>query len=203
MGKGSHFNHINLMATESAKNPETLKTYVNDMVALQKHILETTERQAGSDDVKAEAQTIELIVKVKHTLTQQVEDLEKQVARLGSGPTAAAKQAVGHVMGIFAGLYDHVRKDPVSRMLRDGYTALNLSSISYTMLHTTGLAYHDQAVADLALSHLQQLTPLIMRYNEIIPNVVAAELSDEGPGIDTGVGAQAIENTQEAWKPQG
>ena len=190
------------MATESAKNPQTLKTYVNDMVALQKHILEAVERQAADERVKNEAQTIELIVKVKHTVAQQVEDLEKQVERLGSEVTATAKQAVGHILGIFAGLYDKIRKDPVSRMLRDGYTALNLSSISYTMLHTTGLAYHDQVVADLALLHLQQLTPLIMRYNEIIPNVVAAELQDEGPGIDSSVGAQAIDGTQAAWKPQ-
>lgn len=190
------------MATDSDKNIATLKTYVNDMLTLQKHILEATEHQVADPNVKAEAQTIELVSKVKHTLTGQVEDLEKQVARLGSEVTATAKQVVGHVLGVAAGLYDHIRKDPVSRMLRDGYTALNMSSFSYTMLHTTGLAYHDQVVADLALAHLQQLTPLIMRYNEIIPNVVAAELSDEGAGIDTGVGSQAIENTQEAWKPQ-
>ena len=191
------------MATSSDKNPETLKTYVNDMVTLQKHILEATEYQVADQRVKNEAQTIELISKVKHTVVQQVEELEKQVERLGSEPTATAKQAVGHVLGVLAGLYDKVRKDPVSRMLRDGYVALNMSSISYTMLHTTGLAYHDQTVADLALAHLRQLTPLIMRYNEIIPNVVAAELSDEGAGIDTSVGSQAIDNTQEAWKPQG
>ncbi len=190
------------MATESNKNTTTLRTYVNDMITLQKHILEVTEHQLTDERVKNEAQTVELLVKVKRTLTQQVDDLDKQVERLGSEGMAAAKQAVGHVLGVFAGLYDKIRKDPVSRMLRDGYTALNLSSFSYTMLHTTGLAYHDQAVADLALAHLQQLTPIIMRYNEIIPNVVAAELSDEGSGIDTGVGSEAIENTQQAWKPQ-
>ncbi len=190
------------MATPSDKNLATLKMYVNDMITLQKHILEAVERQADDERVKSEAQTIELIVKVKHTVSRQVEELDKQVSRLGSEATAAAKQTVGHVLGILAGLYDKVRKDPVSRMLRDDYVVLNLSSVSYTMLHTTGLAYHDQAVADLALAHLQQLTPLIMRYNEVIPNVVAAELADEGAGIDTGVGSEAIENTQQAWKPQ-
>ena len=190
------------MATSTEKNTETLRTYVNDMITLQKHILEAVERQVEDSRVKSEAQTVELIVKVKHTVASQVDELDKQVKRLGSEATAAAKQAVGHVLGVFAGLYDKVRKDPVSRMLRDGYTALALSSISYTMLHTTALAYHDQAVADLALAHLQQLTPLIMRYNEIIPNVVTAELQDEGPGIDTSVAEEAIQNTQEAWKPQ-
>lgn len=188
------------MANDTDKNPAALKTYVNDMTALQKHILEAVERQIEDDRVKSEAQTIELIGKVKHTLTGQVSELQAQVERLGSQTGAAVKQTVSHVLGVFAGLLDKVRKDPVSKMLRDDYTALNLASFSYTMLHTTGLAFKDQAVADLALRHLQELTPLIIRFNEIVPNVVAAELADEGGGVDTEVGGEAIENTQQAWK---
>ena len=86
-------------------------------------------------------------------------------------------------------------------MLRDDYTALNMASFSYTMLHTTGLAYHDAAVADVAVKHLQDITPLIIHFNEIIPHIVVKELQDEGPGIDTSVAAAALANTQHAWKP--
>ena len=95
---------------------------------------------------------------------------------------ATAKAAVATALGAFAGLYDKVRKDPVSRMLRDDYTALNMASFSYTMLHTTALAFHDEPVASLALKHLQDLTPLIMHLNEVVPHVVVKELQDEGPG---------------------
>ena len=77
--------------------------------------------------------------------------------------------------------------------------AFNLASVSYTMLHTTGLALHDEAVADLALKQLQEIVPLIMRVNEIIPYIVADELSDEGT-IYANAAPEAVTNTQGAWK---
>ena len=189
------------MANESDTNTATLKTYVNDMLALQKHILEAVERQYEDPRVKHDTLTFDLIGKVKSTLTHHVTDLEAHVARLGSEAMATAKAAITGTLGAVAGIYDKIRKDPVSRMLRDDYTALNMASFSYTMLHTTGLAYGDAAVADVAVKHLQDLAPLIIHYNEIIPHVVVKELQDEGPGIDTGVAAMAIANTQHAWKP--
>ncbi len=189
------------MANESETNTGTLKTYVNDMLALQKHILEAVERQYADERVKNDARTFDLIGKVKSMLTHHVTDLESHVSRLGSGAMATAKAAVSSTLGAAAGLYDKVRKDPVSRMLRDDYTALNMASFSYTMLHTTGLAYKDSAVAATALEHLQDLTPLIIHYNEVVPHVVVAELQDEGPGIDATVAETAAGNTQHAWKP--
>ena len=59
------------MATDSDKNLATLKTYVNDMLTLQKHILEATEQQAANANVKSEAQTIELVSKVRHTVAHR------------------------------------------------------------------------------------------------------------------------------------
>ncbi len=188
------------MANETDKNTATLRMYVNDMLTLQKHILEAIERQVEDENLKNAAPASALVGKVKVTLTTQVAELQTQVDRLGSQTGAAIKQAIGHTLGVLAGLYDKVRKDPVSRMLRDDYTVLALSSISYTQLHTTGLAYKDQAVADLALRHLEALTPLIIQHNEVMPGIVAAELADEGPGIDQSVGSEAAENTQQAWK---
>ena len=189
------------MANESDTNTTTLKTYVNDMLALEKHIFEVVERQYEDARVKDDALTFDLIGKIKSTVGHHITDLEAQVTRLGSETMAAAKAAVAGTLGAAAGLYDKIRKDPVSRMLRDNYTALNMASFSYTMLHTTGLAYSDAAVADLAVKHLQDLTPLNIHCNESIPHVVVEELQDEGPGIDTSVAAKAIANTQHAWKP--
>ncbi len=188
------------MANETETNTATLKTYVNDMLSLQQHILEAVSHQYEDQNIKNDPESYDLVGKLKSTLTHHVADLEGQVARLGSEVMATIKQGLTQAFGFAAGLYDKVRKDPVSRMLRDDYTALNLSSISYTMLHTTGLAYHDQAVADLALKHLNDLTPIIMRINEITPGVVVRELTDEGPGINTAVAATAVTNTQAAWK---
>ena len=184
---------------ESGKNIATLQTYVNDMLSLQKHILEAVEHQYADADVKADAQAYDLVGKLKSTLTHQVGELEPHVQRLGSEVTATIKQAVTNLLGNIAGLYNHVRKDPVSRILRDDYTALNLASVSYTQLYTTGLAYGDHGVASTALKHLKELTPIIIHINEIMPQVVVRELTDEGPGIDTSVAPKAFEDTQQAW----
>ena len=176
--------------------------YLNDMHALQNHILEAVEHQYADERVKSDAVTFDLIGKIKSTLTHQVTDLQSEIDRLGSGGIiATAKATVATVLGTFAGLYDKVRKDPVSRMLRDDYTALNMSSFSYTQLHTTALAFHDEHIAKAALQHLQDLTPLIIHLNEVVPHVVVKELQDEDEGIDTSVAPTAIANTQHAWKP--
>ena len=190
------------MANESDKNKATLDMYINDMHALQKHILEAVGHQAADSRVKNEAQTIELVSKLHTTLTEQVQHLERIKAKYDTGTVGASvKEGVAQALGAVAGLYSKVRKDPVSRMLRDDYTALAMATISYTQLHTTGLAYKEQEVADMALHHLEALTPLVMRINEIMPNVVTAELTDEGSGISTEVAGEATENTQQAWKP--
>ena len=188
------------MASSSETNTATLKTYVNDMLGLQKHILEALEHQYADQNVKNDPEAIDLVGKLKSQLTKHVADLEGQVGRLGSEVTATVKQAVTPPRGTVAGLYDKVRMDPVSRMLRDDYTALNMASISLIQLHTTGLAYGDQAVADTALKHLNDITPMVMRINEIMPVIVVRELTDEGPGINTAVAATAVANTQAAWK---
>jgi hypothetical protein len=89
-------------------------------------------------------------------------------------------------------------------MLRDDYTALNLATISYTMLHTTSLAFNDQVTAALALRHLKAYTTLVMEINQIIPHVVLADLRDNGAVINESVLQQAITNTQEVWqRPDG
>ncbi len=142
------------MAHDTKSSPPALRTYVNDMVGLNKHILEAVERQVVDERVKNSPLAHGLIGHVHSTLTKQVADLEGHVATLGSETGAVVKQAITGVLGFAAGLYDKVRKDPVSRMLRDDYTALNMAAISYTMLHTTALAFHDQSVATTALAHL-------------------------------------------------
>ena len=188
------------MAASSETNTATLKTYVNDMLGLQKHIREALEHQYADQNVKNDPEAIDLVGKLKSEITKHVADLEGQVKRLGSEVMATIKQAATEALGTVAGLYDKVRKDPVSRMLRDDYTALNMSSISLVQLHTTGLAYGDQAVADMALKHLNDITPMVMRINEIMPGIVVKELTDEGPGINTSVATIAVTNTQAAWK---
>jgi hypothetical protein len=184
-------------------NRDAIRPYVADMAAVEKHILEALERQHGDDTLKNHPQALSLVGRLKSELERHVEILENQLRTLPAGGVAATvKESVAGVLGGLAGLYDKVRKDEVSRALRDDYTALSLATVSYTMLHSTALGLGQVAVAEISLRHLKDLTPFVMELAEVIPPVVLHELALEGYDIDVALSAQATKNTQEAWDPE-
>lgn len=183
---------------EQDKKRETLQQYVSDMLATEKHILEAVERQREDDSVKQQSQASQLIGRIHSTLHQHTQQLDQHLNTNFEG-NSAVKEAVASTLGAVAGLYDKLRTKQVSRMLRDDYTALNMAAVGYTMLHTSGLALNDQPTAAMALRNLKDLTPLITQINQVIPQVVAFELTEDHPGANIGSGSEAMRNTQEAW----
>ena len=101
-------------------------------------------------------------------------------------------------VGAIGSMYDKLRSETVSKMLRDDYTTLSLAAISYTMLNTTGHALNDPATAQIAARHLRQITPLITGVSRIIPLVVARELGEDHQ-VDVAAGSQSVRETQQAW----
>ena len=183
-------------------NREQIRPYVADMAAVERHILEAVERQRKDDAFKDFPQALGFLEKVEGLLKTHVENLETHLDSLpGGGVAAAVKETVTGVLGGLAGIYDKVRKDKVSRALRDDYTALSLAAISYTMLHSTALGLHQGTTAEIALRNLKDVAPLVKELAEIVPAVVIKELSFEGYDIDFTLSTQAVRNTQEAWSP--
>jgi hypothetical protein len=180
-------------------NKDILQQYVSDMIALDEHILEAIERQLNDERLGNYPGAREVVSSIKRTLTTQVAGLNQQLKQIGAEPGGAVKEAVSTIAGVAAGLYDKVRRDPVSKMLRDDYTALSLTSISYTMLHTTGLALKHDGIANLGLHYLKDLTPIVVEISKVIPRIVVKDLAEEEVSIDSSVGQQAISNTQAAW----
>ena len=180
-------------------NKDILQQYVSDMISLDKHIIEAVERQLNDDRIEAYTGARPIITSIKTALQTQVDALEQQLASVGGEASAPIKETLSAIAGVAAGLYDKVRHDPVSKMLRDDYTALSLASISYTMLHTTGLALKHTGIANMAVRALKELTPLVIEISEIMPHLVVQDLSEEEVSIDESVGRQAVSNTQEAW----
>jgi hypothetical protein len=181
-------------------NKEALQTYIADMVAVEKHILEAVERQRNDDDIKQFPETLQLVGRLETTLKSHVEALNRQLPGESGGAGGAVKQAVTGMLGAIAGLYDKVRKDTASRALRDDYTALSLASVSYGMLHTTALGLAQGTVADLARTHLEEINLLIMDLAFVTPRVVLKELAFEGYTIDSGVADRAVKNLEETWR---
>jgi hypothetical protein len=178
---------------------DTLREHVSNMLALERHIHEAIRRQRDSEKVEMQIEAHNIISRAEAQLDEHIEHLEQRLETLGGNPASPIKEAVTAVAGTVAGLYDQVRDEKVSKMLRDDYTALNLAAVSYSMLHTTGLALKDAQTADLALQHLKHWTPVIVDISETIPLVVTRELDEDIAGTDTSVSSMAVRNSQAAW----
>lgn len=184
-------------------NREEIRPYVADMAAVERHILEALERQHKEDTFKDFPNALGLVDRLAGVLKTHVEGLEAHLGTLpGGGVAAAVKETVTGVLGGLAGVYDKVRKDKISRALRDDYTALSLAAVSYTMLHSTALGLRQGMIADLALRNLKELTPFLVELSQIVPQVVLKELSFEGYDIDFSLSPQAVRATQEAWSSE-
>jgi hypothetical protein len=178
---------------------DILQQYVSDMISLDGHIHEAIKRQLDDERLKQFPEAAKVVNTIHSTLDTHLAGLNGQLKTLGGEASGPVKEAVSVIAGVAAGLYDKVRHDPVSKMLRDDYTALSLTAISYTMLHTTALALQKQPLADLAQRYLKDITPIIVDISQVIPGVVLKDLEDNEVMIDRAVGQEAVRKTQQAW----
>jgi len=183
------------------KDPNTVLTnYLSDMAAVEEHIFEATERQLKTENLKRYPEAVAVLQTLNQTLQRHLDTIHREIESHGKGDVKEmVKKAVTGALGFIAGIYDKIRTDEASRMIRDTYTATNLAAISYHMLHTTALGLKEQRVADMAINHLRELTPILVELSQVVCSVVARELANEGKVFDGTVGDKAIENTQEAW----
>ncbi len=180
-----------------------LNTYVTDMHAVETHIHAAVERQLESDDTRRYPDAVRALTALHTTLAAHTTALSRYNDKTeGGGLLEAAKEALGSALGVAAGLYDQIRTDKVSRMIRDSYTATSLAAISYHMLYTTALGLKEAEVASLALSHLKDLSPILVDLSKVVCTVVADELDDEDKVYTSSVGEQAVRDTQEAWSAE-
>jgi hypothetical protein len=180
---------------------DILQKYVSDMIAVEDHIGAAVKRQTEDSDVyKHNPRAGQIINEIAQTTEQHAQHLKQHLETLGGDPGKGLKEIATTALGAVAGMYDKIRNETVSKMLRDDYTALNLAAVSYTMLHTTGLALQDQATADLALRHLKHYASSIMEINQIIPTVVVEDLRNDVSIMNEMSAQQALENSQNAWR---
>lgn len=180
-----------------------LQKHLNDMMAAEEHILNVVRRQREDDTVKNHVEANKTIIEIERVLSKHVETLDQLTEQYGVSESLT-KEAVSKALGFAAGLYDKVRGDhPVSRDLRDNYTALSLAAMAYTSLHTFALAVDEERLATVAQNHLEDLTPLMVEISRVLPGVVATEVAEEVDfPTDATAGQRARENTQRAWSPE-
>lgn len=181
---------------------DVLRKYVSDMVAVVRHVHETIERQTKDGDASKFPEAKALLAEISVELNTQRNHLDGLAKELEAAHFAGAKEAVTAATGFLTGLYDSLRSHPISKDLRDDYVALTLCCVAYEMLHSTGLAVKHTQTAELALRHLQQLTPYVNRIGQLIPQIVVRELAERGVDVDLASADIAAKNNHEAWAPQ-
>ncbi len=157
-----------------ADQKTVLQKYVSDMISLEAHIFQAIDKQVKENEtepgVKTHFQTF------AQTLQTHQSALSTRLKALGGAANSPVKEGVAAVFGVAAGAIDKLRSEEVSKDFRDDFTALNLSLISYEMLHTTATALGDTETADLAARNARDNAEFITYIQQILPTIVLNEL---------------------------
>lgn len=183
------------------KARETLTKYLGDMHALESHGLQSVERQVDQLKDAGHPEAYRLVQEFKRTLESHVAALDTRLKALGGSPTHPVKEVASAVLGVAAGLYNSVRTAEASKSIRDDYTFVSLTAISYLMLHTTAKGLSDTETASLAEQHYRDAARLAMEVDRVMPGLVVQELKQDGlPMIDPSQESRTM--VHNAWQRQ-
>jgi ferritin-like metal-binding protein YciE len=178
---------------------EAINSYITDMLALEDHIEKAIKGQLA--DLKDYPDILTELRQFHRKIEHHISDLRMLGDRRNAGGVVESVKRAGAAMaGAAAGLIDLLRTEGLPKNLRDDYTAFNLASISYVMLHTTALALDDQEVADLAQQHLRDYAETIIRLNALVPAAVVRYLQREGLSAREGVVPQINQTIEQIWR---
>ena len=180
------------------KQKELITKYLGDMYALESHILQALDKQAAwlDDHVQVKPK----VATYRDTLGRHLTAIEGRLKELGGSPTHPLKEGVASVLGVAAGVVDKMRGSEAAKDLRDDYTAISHTIVSYIMMHTTAAAASDTATASLCRQHLQDNARFVMEINEFIPQIVIEELQQDGMQAAPGAVQQTHQVLHDIWQ---
>ena len=178
---------------------ETTK-HLSDLVAANKHILEAVESQLDTSAVKRIPEAMSILTDTASLLRKYINELHHMNSAYDSDIKAGLKKLFTNVLGNLAGAYNHLRDEGAARAVRDTYTSLALLNASLLALKTFGLTVKNTQISKLAYDRLAELCPLIEKYNQTIPYVVARETAlEDGLVYDADIPRRVCESTQKLW----
>ena len=179
---------------------EILRTYLSEQIALEEQLCRIIEDQIAEIDDSDFEDAKDLLTNARQVLERHFTPLNELLDKIEQEALSAQKVSAA-TNGAGAVPLDLRKNDKkVSRILRDDYSALNLITISNTLLHTTALALGCLDIAALALQHLENLAPLVVRLGKLMPAIITRELRHETPSVDPSVAVTALRNAQLAWQ---
>lgn len=182
------------------KHHDNLKMYVNDVIGLERDIINAIESQLEDERVAAHVELTALLRQAVAEAKSRSESLKALSEAEGGSFGAAIKEAATSVTGALAGVYGKIREHSVSRMLRDDIIALNVTETSYTMLYTLALGVGHSGCADLALQGVKAAPPLIVKLTDLLPGIVLKDLADDAPLSNPVAESIVTAAVRDAWK---
>lgn len=188
-------------APDQAEAPQShaIADWVGDIVNIESHIEAAMDRQLALKPENPEvAQAIQQFHDTVRASKYRAQDYENVLGKTKGG---GIQETAAELLGKAAGLIDKIRKDTVTKALRDDYVAFNLAAVGYTLLHTTALALRDQKTVEFAEQGLTTYASLVQQVNHILPVATVEELvkNDEVPVSDPGVVGQARATIDRVW----
>jgi hypothetical protein len=178
----------------------TITTYLSDMLALERHVLQPLQHQVDDKEVVAMPPAHRVVAEAVAIARTHERALEARLESLGGHAGSPVKSTVSSALGGIAAAIGNARKTEIAKYLRDDYTAMSLASAGYTMLQTTARALNDEATAQLAQEHLSDYASIIMKLSATLPTITIADLRNEGATVDQSVTAEAERATEAAWR---
>ena len=176
--------------------------YVEDMHSLLTHGLQPLASQTKESQMQDHPTALTFVQDAQRRLERQVSRLEARLRGLGTSPTTGIQDAASAVVGMVAGIYNHMRTEAVSKSIRDDYTFLSHCAVGYLMLMTTARALGDHDTEELAEEGYRDCARLVMDIDRFLPDLVVEELqADQLPAQNVGQWAQRI--VHGAWTRQG
>lgn len=182
------------------KHHDSLKQYINDVIGLERDIANAIKLQTADERLLAFGELKAILDQVVHNSESRLEILKKISEEEGGQLGAAVKEGITALTGTLAGIYGKIREHPVSRMVRDDIVALEVSSVSYGMLFTLGLAIGHRECVVLAEQGLEQTPKLIVELTDLLPLVVATELAADAPLANPSTVQIAQATIRDAWR---
>jgi len=166
----------------AAKNDPTelINKYLADLHSLSEHGHKAIKRQRENLKDSSFPEALSLVTDFEQMLDRHTSQLEQQLTSFGNNPSSPVQDTAGAVTGFVAGLYNAVRSEEASKLIRDDYTFFSHTAIASLMLYTTSKSLGEEQTAKFAYDIYRDTAKCIERIDVIMPRLVVQELEKDG-----------------------